>query len=239
MAEVKDKAILASLVEVQRNLHVDKGQTNKFGGYNYRSAEDIIEKAKPLCIENGLLLTTTDEIQQVGDRIYVVVYARVTDIVTGEFIEVKAPAREPSTQKGQSESQLTGTAESYAKKRALGNLFGLDDTKDPDTDEYRKEANGRDASQTSQNRAGARSQQNAGNYTNQPQGRSQEANELAEHGKAMQAVMQAAKAGGITNEQVKAVIKGKYGKAGSRELSVGQLQMLAHNLTQYVQEVGA
>jgi hypothetical protein len=55
----------------------------------------------------------------------------------------------------------------------------------------------------------------------------------------MQAVMQAAKAGGITNEQVKAVIKGKYGKAGSGELSVGQLQMMAHNLAQYVHEVGA
>ena len=236
---MENKSILANLLAVQRELKVEKGQTNKFGGYNYRSAEDIIEKAKPLCIENGLLLTTTDEMQQVGDRIYLVVTATVTDILSGESFSTKAMAREPLSQKGMSESQLTGTAESYAKKRALGNLFAIDDTKDPDTDEYRREAGNRYASQTSQNRAGARSQQNAGNYTNQPQGRSQEANELAKRGKAMQAVMQAAKAGGITNEQVKAVIKGKYGKAGSGELSVGQLQMMAHNLAQYVHEVGA
>ena len=79
---MESKAILASLLAVQRDLKVEKGQTNKFGGYNYRSAEDIIEKAKPLCIENGLVLTTTDDLQELGGRIYLTVTATVTDIAT-------------------------------------------------------------------------------------------------------------------------------------------------------------
>ena len=234
------KPIYAALLAIQRDLKAPKNQKNTYGGYNYRSAEDILEAVKPLVHENGCYVLTEQEPFEVcGSRVYVVMSAKLVDTTTGDVVEAHGKAREPEQQKGMSDPQLTGSAISYARKYALCNLFAIDDTKDPDTDEYRREAGNRYASQTSQNRSGARSQQNACNYTNQPNGNAQGATELAERGKAMQAVMQAAKAGGITNEQVKAVIKGKYGKAGSGELSVGQLQMMAHNLAQYVHEVGA
>lgn len=234
------KPIYAALLAIQRDLKAPKNQKNTYGGYNYRSAEDILEAVKPLVHENGCYVLTEQEPFEVcGSRVYVVMSAKLVDTTTGDVVEAHGKAREPEQQKGMSDPQLTGAAISYARKYALCNLFAIDDTKDPDTDEYHREANGRDASQTSQNRAGARSQQNAGNYTNQPQGRSQEANELVEHGKAMQAVMQAAKAGGITNEQVKAIISKKYGKQSSKDLTAAQLNMLAHNIVQYAQEVAA
>lgn len=130
------KPINASLLAVQRDLKVPKNQHNSFGKYNYRSCEDILEAATPICIENGAILTCDTEVRLVGARFYIEATARLTDIATGDSIACKGYAREPETKKGMDESQITGTAESYAKKRALGNLFSIDDTKDADTDEH-------------------------------------------------------------------------------------------------------
>lgn len=233
---MENKAILASLLAVQRDLKVEKGQTNKFGGYNYRSAEDIIEKAKPLCIENGLILTTTDDLQELGGRIYLTVTATVTDIATGDSFSTKAMAREPQAQKGMSESQLTGTAESYAKKRALGNLFAIDDTKDPDSNEFRKE--------TSSRAAGARSGGSANNYSrssgNAPQTGAQAAktaNDPYDRKRLNARLMEAVNHTGASSAEMTAIIQAKYGKPNTKALSEIDLKDLADNLETYLADL--
>lgn len=128
--------IYEKLAKVQGELKAPKNQYNSFGNYAYRSAEDILSAAKPLCIANGLLLTVSDTIIEVGGRIYVQAAAKVTDIESGESINTAAMAREPNDKKGMDASQITGATSSYARKYALNGLFAIDDTKDADTDAY-------------------------------------------------------------------------------------------------------
>lgn len=128
---------MKKLVAVQAALKAPKGQFNKFGGYKYRSCEDILEAVKPLLLEQGLQLTITDEPVEVGGRIYIKATAIVTD--GSETAAVSGYAREAETKKGMDESQITGTASSYARKYALNGLFLIDDTKDADaTNEHQK-----------------------------------------------------------------------------------------------------
>ena len=127
MANVREK-----LAAVQKVLKAPKNQYNSFGKYAYRSCEDILEAAKPLCIENGLVLTISDEIMEVGGRIYVKATALVVDVESGDIVAVTSSAREPEDKKGMDSSQITGAASSYARKYALNGLFAIDDTKDAD-----------------------------------------------------------------------------------------------------------
>ena len=124
--------VYEKLAVVQKALKAPKNQKNSFGGYNYRSCEDILEAAKPLCVDNGLVLTITDDIRMVGDRVYVLATATVTDVKGDGQVSVNAFAREPLDKKGSDASQITGAASSYARKYALNGLFCIDDTKDAD-----------------------------------------------------------------------------------------------------------
>jgi len=128
--------ITEKLLQIQQKLKAPKGQRNSFGNYNYRSAEDILEAVKPLLYEQECVLTLTDDIVLVGDRYYIKATAKITDIQGGS-IETSAIAREAITKKGMDDSQITGTASSYARKYALNGLFAIDDTKDADSNEYR------------------------------------------------------------------------------------------------------
>lgn len=128
--------LIKSLGDVQFKLKAPKGQTNNFGHYNYRSCEDILEAVKPLLHEAGLTLTLSDDVIAVGNRVYVKATATVTDGT--ESISNTAFAREAESKKGMDDSQVTGTASSYARKYALNGLFCIDDTKDADTDEYQR-----------------------------------------------------------------------------------------------------
>lgn len=129
------KALVNKLRDVQKELKAPKGNYNSFGKYKYRSCEDILEAVKPLLSQNELALTLTDEIVGVGNRVYVKATARLTD---GEHeIQTVAYAREADSKKGMDESQITGTASSYARKYALNGLFCIDDAKDADTDAYK------------------------------------------------------------------------------------------------------
>lgn len=130
------KEIITKLIKIQAALKAPKNQRNTFGGYNYRSCEDILEAVKPLCAENGCALVLTDEIEQIGDRFYVHAMAVLYDSESGDTISNGAYSREPLTKKGMDDSQITGTASSYARKYALNGLFCIDDTKDADTNEY-------------------------------------------------------------------------------------------------------
>ena len=119
------------LAEIQRTLKAPKGQLNKFGGYKYRSCEDILEAVKPLLGEN--ILTLHDELVHIGDRYYVKATACLQDCLEKHFVAVPAYAREEETKKGMDASQITGAASSYARKYALNGLFAIDDTKDADS----------------------------------------------------------------------------------------------------------
>nr|DAI50777.1 MAG TPA: ERF superfamily protein [Caudoviricetes sp.] len=129
------------LIAIQSELKAPKGQYNSFGKYKYRSAEDILEAVKPLCVKHNVLLTLTDSIELIGERYYVKATARVSDGT--KAVEVTALAREDLDKKGMDGSQITGTASSYARKYALNGLFCIDDTKDADTDEYTAKTQGK------------------------------------------------------------------------------------------------
>ena len=144
MAETQN--LTQKLLNVQRDLKAPKGQYNSFGKYKYRSAEDILEAVKPINVRNGILLTITDEPILIGEWHYIKASATVTDGV--DNLTVTAYARESETKKGQDLSQITGTASSYARKYALNGLYLIDDTKDADTDEYRKQGNKAPASKS-------------------------------------------------------------------------------------------
>lgn len=121
------------LSAVQKALKAPKDQFNNFGNYHYRSAESILEAVKPLLFENHLVLNLSDEMVEVGGRVYVKATATVFDAVAECVpLSVSAFAREEETKKGMDSSQITGTASSYARKYALNGLFCIDDQKDSD-----------------------------------------------------------------------------------------------------------
>ncbi len=134
-AEVAKKAppamtIHEAVAHVQGNLVAPKARKNEFGGYQYRSAEDILGAVKPLLAEVGATLFLTDSITQIGDRIYI--EATCAFNLGGESISVAAYAREAETKKGMDVSQVTGAASSYARKYALNGMFLIDDAADAD-----------------------------------------------------------------------------------------------------------
>lgn len=119
------------LTAIQCELKAPKNQHNSFGGYNYRSCEDILEAVKPLLEKHDVQLAITDNMVEVGGRVYVEATAKLNG-KDGTIAEVRAFAREAETKKGMDESQITGSASSYARKYALNGLFLIDDTKDAD-----------------------------------------------------------------------------------------------------------
>lgn len=145
------------LLAIQTKLKAPKGQYNSFGKYSYRSAEDILEAVKPLNAEQGLLLTITDEIKEVGGRIYVVATATVSDGT--DELKVSAFAREPESKKGMDESQITGATSSYARKYALNGLYAIDDNKDADTNEHKQQQDNAPKKQQSQKQQQQKQQQ--------------------------------------------------------------------------------
>lgn len=133
------KGLKNKLIQIQSELKAPKGQFNSFGKYNYRSCEDILEAVKPLLAKYKVVMTITDEVVAVSDRVYVRACATLSDAEGDESVSNVAWAREDADKKGMDGSQLTGTASSYARKYCLNGLFLIDDTKDADIDEHRAE----------------------------------------------------------------------------------------------------
>jgi hypothetical protein len=119
------------LSQIQAELKAPKGQFNSFGKYKYRSCEDIVEAVKPILAKLDCSLIISDEIVMIGDRFYI--KATATIHYETDAVSASAYAREPLVKKGMDESQITGTASSYARKYALNGLLAIDDTKDADT----------------------------------------------------------------------------------------------------------
>lgn len=124
--------VYEKLCQVQKELRAPKSQYNKFGGYNYRSCEDILEGVKPILSEVKAILVISDDIEVREQRYYVKATATFIDCESGERVSNSAYAREEETKKGMDSSQITGSTSSYARKYALNGLLCIDDVKDAD-----------------------------------------------------------------------------------------------------------
>lgn len=121
---------MSALHNIQRKLKVGKNNNNSFGGYNYRNCADILEAVKPH-LPDGFFVLLSDDVVLIGDRYYIRATAKLSNGVDVSY-ESTAFARESFSKKGMDDSQITGSASSYARKYALNGLFAIDDTKDAD-----------------------------------------------------------------------------------------------------------
>lgn len=126
-----------TLHDLQQKLKVPKAQYNSFGKYYYRSCEDIMETVKGL-LPDGVQLILTDEIKGFGDRVFVISTANLFN--DKDSILGSGCAECASSKKGMDLAQITGAASSYARKYALNGMFLINDTKDADTDEHKKQS---------------------------------------------------------------------------------------------------
>lgn len=128
---MSNKAFHEKFVLVQKLIRVPKGQFNSFGKYSFRSCEDILAALRNILPEYGLFVNICDQVELIGDRYYVKAIASISD--GSSSVTSTALARESEAKKGMDESQITGTASSYARKYALAGLLGLDDEDDADS----------------------------------------------------------------------------------------------------------
>ena len=124
MINIRDK-----LSKIQAELKVEKSSFNSFGKYNFRKAEDILEALKPFNLKYGVTFTVSEKLDQVGNLPVLFSTASIIDVETGDAIHADAIVGVDLNQKGMQVPQQFGSASSYGKKYALGNLLLIDDTK--------------------------------------------------------------------------------------------------------------
>jgi hypothetical protein len=112
---------MENLVNIQNELKVPKTNVNAFGKYKYRSAEDILEAVKPILLKYNAVLTLSDEILAIGNKVFLKATAKLNETICYGYAEL-------AEHKGMSAEQATGTASSYARKYALNGLFLIDET---------------------------------------------------------------------------------------------------------------
>lgn len=158
---------MEDLLKIQQELKAPKWQFNKFGGYKYRSCEDILSAVKPLLEKYHVVLVMEDEIVEfesnidfVSDtskdgktshteyhwpRFYVRATATLYSIDGKRIMSSSAYAREEQDKAGMDGAQVTGSASSYARKYALNGLFAIDDGVDPDSTNKGEDAPAKDS----------------------------------------------------------------------------------------------
>ena len=121
------------LTQIQTKFKSKKSRFNSFGKYYFRSAEDILEATKPFLKELGITVTINEKIvDNFSDKLPPMIESKAT-ISDGEnAIHATAIVGVDLNQKGMQTPQQFGSASSYGKKYALGNLFLIDDTQDSD-----------------------------------------------------------------------------------------------------------
>jgi hypothetical protein len=207
------KAIDAALLAVQQGLKAPKDKSG--GKYSYRSAEDILEKVKPLLQENGLILLLDEAIKADAVGSFIESTATLVDIATGDSVSTHSMAREDVGTKFMSPGQATGAAVSYARKYALGGMFAIDNEQDIDSQEYQQKR-----SQTAQNRPQQPAKQNAGTYKG--------GGDEIRH-KAIEGLKAEVGRIGCTWDEVTAIANYKMGKA-PKEMTAGNIAILTNNL---------
>lgn len=126
----KELSFNEKVILIQNEVKAPKSQYSDYGGYNYRSCEDILKAVKPLNMKFGLLLQITDKPVVIGERFYIEATASLTD--GKETLKVCGYAREALSKPKMDDSQVTGSASSYARKYALNGLYLIDDVSDAD-----------------------------------------------------------------------------------------------------------
>ena len=116
------------LAIIQTKFKSKKSRFNSFGKYYFRSAEDILEAIKPYLLEHGITVTINEEL--INDNFVIKTTATISDGM--DAIHATAIVGVDISQKGMQMPQRFGSASSYGKKYALGNLFLIDDTQDSD-----------------------------------------------------------------------------------------------------------
>ncbi len=200
------KTIYAALMCVQQSLKAPKDKDGG-GRYKYRSAEDILEKVKPLLQDAGLILLLDEEIKADSIGSYIYSTATIVDIATGDSLSTHSMAREDLNTKVMSPGQATGAAISYARKYTLGGLFLIDNEDDLDSPEYQ---------QKSKPPANVNSGQDAMKQA------------------AVKGLNEKVKELGISNTAVTNIIHRQYNKASTKEMTTGEVAHMANNLKKFV-----
>lgn len=142
MSENHKLSLRQKLLAIQSELKAPKGQTNKFGNYQYRSAEDILQGLKPLLVKYGVTILCNDTIVERGVHLFNVTTVTLLDvsfkvcdatIMQEKQLSTEHWAMHGLSKKGMDPAQLSGATASYALKRALGNMFAIDNEKDADS----------------------------------------------------------------------------------------------------------
>ena len=125
------KTLNEKLAIIQTEFKSKKSRFNSFGKYNFRSAEDILEATKPFLLRLGVTVTVTEELIE-SNQLFPIL--KSSAIISDGDVAIRAVAivGVDLDQKGMQMPQKFGSASSYGKKYALGNLFLIDDTEDAD-----------------------------------------------------------------------------------------------------------
>ena len=226
------KPIYAALLAVQQGINAPKDKDGY--GYKYRTADGILQAAKPLLKEQGVICILSDESKQVGNRYYIKATAKLIDIATGDSVEATGEAVEPDKLASMAPPQITGTSSTYARKRALEGLFLLDNEKDVDSKEVQDDI--RNACQTAQNGAGRTQNANPNNYKGNAQNTATNGTQDEMRTKAIKALNAEIERTGVAGSEVAAIAKAKYGKASAKEMTTGQICDLTNKLESYLME---
>jgi hypothetical protein len=128
----RDFVLNEKLAIIQTEFKSKKSRFNSFGKYNFRSAEDILEATKPFLLRLGVTVTVNESIVQLTAMTFPIMKSTATISDGTNAIHATALVGVDLDQKGMQMPQKFGSASSYGKKYALGNLFLIDDTQDPD-----------------------------------------------------------------------------------------------------------
>ena len=120
------------LATIQTKFKSKKSRFNSFGKYNFRSAEDILEATKPYLLELGVSVTITERLIVESNQDFPILESTAVISDGEDTIRAHAVVGVDLAQKGMQMPQKFGSASSYGKKYALGNLFLIDDTADSD-----------------------------------------------------------------------------------------------------------
>jgi hypothetical protein len=127
-----EMSLSEKLSKIQIEFKANKSRYNSFGKYNFRSAEDILEGLKPFNAQYGVFFTVNEDYLYSHELPVIISKAAIHDVNSDAVIEVKAIVGVDLQQKGMQTPQAFGSASSYGKKYALGNLLLIDDTADAD-----------------------------------------------------------------------------------------------------------
>ena len=223
------KPIYAALLAVQQGINAPKDK--KGYGYEYRTADGNLQAAKPLLQEQGVICILSDESKQVGNRYYIKATAKLIDIATGDSVEATGEAVEPDKLASMAPPQITGTASTYARKRALEGLFLLDNEKDVDSKEVQDAI--KNSRQTAQNRPQATQNAKPTTSTKAPAKAPQNTND-AMRVKAMKSLGDEMNRMGVSGAEVSAIAGLHFKKTSTKDMTTNEICELTNHLEEWI-----